>query len=131
MEPINLIAIIIGILLILTRIPGLLMPKKFIKLCARLLLNKRPTYYLNFGAALFIIAIILFYFVFEVFSFIQVMVVFFTIAIFIFGLLLLFMPPFIQHMAKFMLKVKPSMIASICGIIIIVGIIMVYLGFAG
>ena len=127
MPNLEAIAIILGILLIITRLPALLWPKKFISFWKRRL--AKDSFVKACGAISFFTGLVFIYLLWNEISLIQLLVGGFSILMLVMGMIIFVIPKFPSTILN-MLENKLSLVRTMAFIAILIGLLLIRLGLA-
>ncbi len=127
MPNLETIAVILGILVIVTRLPAAIWPKKFISFCKRKVSRESSTKTL--GAIVFLVGLIFIYYVWNEVSLIQLLVGGFSILMLVMGMIIFVIPKFPSTILN-MLENKLSLVRTMAFIAILIGLLLIRLGLA-
>lgn len=125
MTPIEIIALVIGILMVVTRLPGLIWPREFLEWFRKNLFGSTSSIKKVALASIVLGAIFLFY-VFRAYGFVDVIVVTISAMIVVFGIVSLTLPEVPRSIIS-SLKNKDKVIRITCAVKILIGLVLIYL----
>ena len=127
MPNLETIAVILGILVIVSRLPAAIWPKKFIFFWKRKFSGESSIK--NLGAIVFLVGLIFIYYIWNEISLIQLLVGGFSILMLVMGMIIFVITKFPSAILN-MLENKLSLVRTMAFIAILIGLLLIQLGLA-
>lgn len=125
MQPLQTIALIIGLVAISTRLPGIFEPRKYMHWLERTFVKKKRFRWIGILSAM--IFLLFFYYLLQAVTILEALVSMFVMFGLVFGLLAIFIPELPTAMFAVIIKKSDTTIRVMCTIVVLIGVLLVYL----